>query len=193
MRYTILLLAVAILAFAACAEIPPQETPPTTLPSEIGEAPNWLAGPGECNPEARPEFCTLEYMPVCGNDGETYGNACAACGSETVMTFEQGACAGDEEMQPPVLLEEYETQCDTDNRPEVCTREYMPVCGDDNQTYGNGCEACASETVFEFTAGECQRDVEEPVFCTQDAMQCPDGSFVGRQGPNCEFAPCPGA
>lgn len=26
--------------------------------------------------------------------------------------------------------------------------------------------------------------------CTQDAMQCPDGSFVGRTGPNCEFV-CP--
>mgnify|MGYP001568350922 CR=1 FL=1 len=32
---------------------------------------------------------------------------------------------------------------------------------------------------------------ESPVFCTQDAKQCPDGSYVSRQGPNCEFAPCP--
>lgn len=31
----------------------------------------------------------------------------------------------------------------------------------------------------------------EPVFCTMDAKECPDGSFVGRIGPNCEFAPCP--
>lgn len=31
----------------------------------------------------------------------------------------------------------------------------------------------------------------EPVFCTQDAKQCPDGSWVGREGPNCEFTPCP--
>jgi len=30
----------------------------------------------------------------------------------------------------------------------------------------------------------------EPVFCTMDAMQCPDGSYVGRTGPNCEFV-CP--
>ena len=29
-------------------------------------------------------------------------------------------------------------------------------------------------------------------YCTQDAKACPDGSFVGRVGPNCEFAPCPG-
>lgn len=29
------------------------------------------------------------------------------------------------------------------------------------------------------------------VACTQDAKICPDGSGVGRMGPNCEFAPCP--
>lgn len=31
----------------------------------------------------------------------------------------------------------------------------------------------------------------EGVFCTQDAMQCPDGSYVGHTGPNCEFTACP--
>ena len=31
---------------------------------------------------------------------------------------------------------------------------------------------------------------ERMVFCTADAMQCPDGTFVGRTGPNCEFQ-CP--
>lgn len=30
------------------------------------------------------------------------------------------------------------------------------------------------------------------VACTMEARQCPDGSYVGRTGPNCEFAPCPG-
>ena len=28
--------------------------------------------------------------------------------------------------------------------------------------------------------------------CTMEAKLCPDGSAVGRTGPNCEFAPCPG-
>jgi hypothetical protein len=32
----------------------------------------------------------------------------------------------------------------------------------------------------------------EPVFCTMDAKQCPDGSYVGRVAPSCAFAPCPG-
>ena len=31
----------------------------------------------------------------------------------------------------------------------------------------------------------------EPVLCTQDAKLCPDGSYVGRVGPKCEFAKCP--
>lgn len=29
------------------------------------------------------------------------------------------------------------------------------------------------------------------VACTMEAKLCPDGSAVGRTGPNCEFAPCP--
>ena len=31
----------------------------------------------------------------------------------------------------------------------------------------------------------------KPVACTQEAKLCPDGSYVGRTGPNCEFALCP--
>lgn len=30
-----------------------------------------------------------------------------------------------------------------------------------------------------------------PRACTEEAKVCPDGSAVGRTGPNCEFAPCP--
>ncbi len=31
----------------------------------------------------------------------------------------------------------------------------------------------------------------QQIACTMEAKQCPDGSYVGRQGPNCEFEPCP--
>jgi hypothetical protein len=46
------------------------------------------------------------------------------------------------------------------------------------------------------------KDVEDPVVdwgdtvpqgCTMEAMICPDGTAVGRTGPNCAFAPCPQA
>lgn len=33
---------------------------------------------------------------------------------------------------------------------------------------------------------------DEGVACTMDAKECPDGSFVGRIPPNCEFSPCTG-
>lgn len=32
---------------------------------------------------------------------------------------------------------------------------------------------------------------DESIFCTMDAKMCPDGSYVGRVPPNCEFAKCP--
>ena len=31
----------------------------------------------------------------------------------------------------------------------------------------------------------------DQITCTMDAKICPDGSSVGRTGPNCEFSPCP--
>jgi tryptophan-rich sensory protein len=31
----------------------------------------------------------------------------------------------------------------------------------------------------------------EPTACTMEAKLCPDGSYVGRTGPQCEFAACP--
>lgn len=32
-----------------------------------------------------------------------------------------------------------------------------------------------------------------PVACTAEAKMCPDGSYVGRTGPDCAFAACPSA
>lgn len=34
-------------------------------------------------------------------------------------------------------------------------------------------------------------DAVENVACTMDAKLCPDGSYVGRIAPDCEFAACP--
>lgn len=47
---------------------------------------------------------------------------------------------------------------------------------------------CKLDGNYPDAGGRC---IKENVFCTQDAKQCPDGSWVGRQGPKCEFAPCP--
>ncbi len=51
-------------------------------------------------------------------------------------------------------------------------------------------------STFQFT-GPSEASAKEDKFsptpkaCTQEAKLCSDGSYVGRIGPNCEFAPCP--
>lgn len=52
--------------------------------------------------------------------------------------------------------------------------------------FGMGQKVEAPEAPAVVTPG-----AEEPVACTMDAKMCPDGSYVGRTGPKCEFAACP--
>ena len=54
-----------------------------------GQCVNVADGSGICAP--RPEMCTQHYEPVCGCDGETYGNACTAAAAG-VSVASEGEC-----------------------------------------------------------------------------------------------------
>jgi hypothetical protein len=49
--------------------------------------------------EPRPQICTQDYRPVCGQlmDGgvKTYSNGCSACSDKKVKGYREGACEGD--------------------------------------------------------------------------------------------------
>lgn len=47
--------------------------------------------PGICKP--RPEICTADYSPVCGCNGRTYSNACAAARAGVSVKYD-GQCEG---------------------------------------------------------------------------------------------------
>lgn len=57
----------------------------------------------------------------------------------------------------------------------------------------DGCNTCAcTKDGIACTTKACSTPPGGGQACTDDAKICPDGSAVGRTGPNCEFAPCPG-
>lgn len=58
--------------------------------------------------EKSAEACTMDYFPVCGDDGMTYGNACAACASQNIDWYKMWECEvvcaeGDENCEVPEL------------------------------------------------------------------------------------------
>ncbi|TXD36596.1 hypothetical protein FRC98_12220 [Lujinxingia vulgaris] len=152
-------LAIFALLLALAAGCAHQNSSEPTGSSEQASSP----APEASEPKTPPAdcICPMHYMPVCGEDGATYGNACqAAC--VDVSVAHEGECeamseeeAGEEESAPVC----------------ACPRHLAPVCGEDGETYANPCLAKCAEVGVAYE-GECAAASDEEAGEEESAPVC---------------------
>lgn len=124
---------------------------------------------GACNATSgvcteRTTFCTAHYEPVCGCDGNTYGNPCLA-GGAGVNIASMGDCPdatpcwnNTDCVKTSLYCAKVSGSCDDTGfcnpRPVECGPEVIPVCGCDGVSYSSECVA-ASRAVSVKSEGAC--------------------------------------
>lgn len=151
--------ALLVALLAGCAH---QNEPEPTATSEQASSPE----PDASAPKTPPAdcICPMHYMPVCGEDGTTYGNACQAACMDVAVSHDGECETAGEDTTPE---EPSEKIC-------ACPRILAPVCGEDGATYANACLAeCAEVGVAH--EGECAApgDDESSEAPSEKVCACP--------------------
>ncbi len=105
----------------------------------IAASPDDIIEPRVIPLEERPTVCTMQWDPMCGIDGETYGNSCMLDAADVKLDY-AGECVVAEpevmeEVMEPEVMESESTPVEFDGVISLPDGSGVPGCDETNECY----------------------------------------------------------